>query len=211
MHSSRRVPPAHKDEKTYEQIEQANGAEVVFRGEGFFCRSRHERCFELFPVAKEFVMNLRPEPDMIQMPGHLRGPGYGSAIECQQDVAGMYRGVASRRIGRYMSRLYAMIRINPSYPVVHLLVAGSLVEIQEGKNHRRQRSERQHHRPETDPQVLLHDCKEIGMQIPESGSKRISTVWKINLLPTPTSSIAYVTDVQKDPVSSSFWEGRYSF
>ena len=73
MDSSWRVPAAHKNEKAYEQKQQANSAEVILCGERFFCWSGYERCFKLFPVAQEFIGNLRPEPGMIQPSSHLSG------------------------------------------------------------------------------------------------------------------------------------------
>src|SRR5450755_1280306 len=49
-----------------------------------------------------------------------------------------------------------MVGVQPRHPIVHQLKFAALLEINVGENHRRQRSQRQYHRPETYSQVLFH-------------------------------------------------------
>src|SRR5450432_1233421 len=50
-----------------------------------------------------------------------------------------------------------MVSVQPRHPIVHQFKFAALLEIDVGENHRRQRSQRQYHRPETYPQVLFHN------------------------------------------------------
>src|ERR1700719_5078517 len=59
-----------------------------------------------------------------------------------------------------------VICIQPGNAIVHQLKFASLLEIQEGKDHRRQRSQRQHDRPKTYAQILLHTAARQGYTYP---------------------------------------------
>src|SRR3984893_12740731 len=59
-----------------------------------------------------------------------------------------------------------VICIQPGNAIVHQLKFASLLKIQEGKDHRRQRSQRQHDRPQTYPQILLHATARQGYTCP---------------------------------------------
>ena len=57
-----------------------------------------------------------------------------------------------------------MVRIEPSHSVVYDLKSGALVEINQGKDHRSQRGQRQYDRPQARSQVLPH--KSTGPDYP---------------------------------------------
>ncbi len=71
-----------------------------------------------------------------------------------------------------------MVRVEPGHTVVDHLKAAALVEVNQGKNDRSQRGQRQHDRPKANSEVLPHDSTRQGYPPPhETKCNLMSILW----------------------------------
>src|SRR4029077_9389177 len=152
-------PAADENEHPDEEIEQPNDPQIVFGCERLFAGGRKEPCFAFLTTARQLIAHLGPEPGTVQPPGNFRGSGDRGAIDSKQEVARTNPRSSRGRIGRYSAGLNTVVGVQPGYSVVYDFKAGSLVEVNQGKNHRRQRGERQYDRPKANSEVLPHKSK----------------------------------------------------
>src|ERR1700680_3024213 len=87
MHRARRVPAAHENEHTNEEIEQTDKPAVIFNGRGFFRGRGSDGSFELPAVADQFVAHLRPQTGMPQAASDLHLGSDGDAVYGDQQIA----------------------------------------------------------------------------------------------------------------------------
>ncbi len=139
MNGSRRVPPSYENEYADKKINQANDAQIIFRGDRLFGGRDHYRRFKRVAVSRKFISQLAPEACAPYSLGDVQRSGNPLSTYFEQQVA-LPNACASRRpIGANLPSLYSMIGIAPGYCVVRGLKAGALVKIQNGEDHRRQR------------------------------------------------------------------------
>ncbi len=84
-------------------------------------------------------MYLGPEPCTLQPASHFRSSPDRGAVERQQEIPRANPCASCWRIRGNLAGLNAVVGIEPSYSIVYHFKAGALVEVNQGKNHRRQR------------------------------------------------------------------------
>src|SRR5438132_5385957 len=212
VHGARSVPPADENEQTDEQIKQANDAQIIFRGQGLFGRRREQGGLEFLTVAGKPVVNLAPKSCTIQPPGNFCSPCDSGAVDGQQDIARTDPGSSCRRIRRNPAGLNPMVGIQPSNTVVYHFKPAALIEVNERKNDRSQRGQRQHDRPKARSEVLPHKSTGQDCTPPEETKcNPMSIVWSPFIRGTPLYSTGYCSGRAGYPASSCFWKDKYSF
>src|SRR6266403_2072062 len=137
MNGTRRVPAAHENEKSDEEVQKADEAAVIFDGIGFFRWSGDDGSFKLAAIARQFVADLSPKPGVPEAAGDLHLRVNGNVVNGDQEVAGANTGLRGGGIGRQLPGLDAGCGVQPSYPVIGGLKTLALDKVQPGKNHRR--------------------------------------------------------------------------
>src|SRR5882672_7030258 len=137
MNGTRRVPAAHENEKSDEEVQKADEATVIFDGIGFFRRGGDDRSFKLAAIARQFVADLSPKPGVPEAAGDLHLRVNGNVVNGDQEVAGANTGLGGGGIGSQFPSLSAGGSVEPGYPVIWGLKGLALHEVQPGKDHRR--------------------------------------------------------------------------
>src|SRR5258707_15068414 len=61
MNGSRRVPPSYENEYSDKKINQANDAQIIFRGDRLFGGGGHYRRFKKIALSRKFLSQPAPE------------------------------------------------------------------------------------------------------------------------------------------------------
>src|ERR1700751_6117682 len=139
MNGARRVPPSYENKYTDKKIDQANDAQIIFRGDRLFGGCDHYRRFKRVAFSRNFIAQLAPEACTPHSLGHVERSGNPLSPDFEQQVALPNARASRRSIGANLPSLHSMIGIAPGYCVIRGLKAGALVEIQNCEDHRRQR------------------------------------------------------------------------
>ena len=156
MNRSRRAPPAHENEKPDEEVEQRSDAQIILNRRRIGLRGGDYRGFKRPAIAPHLVTDLGPRPRTEQYPGHIRRAMNRDAADGLHIVALPNSRFRSRGVGYYMPGHHALRRLHPRDAVIGKNVAGTLLEIQDGKNDRRKREKREHDRPKPHLKAIVH-------------------------------------------------------
>ena len=144
MNRPRRVPSAHENEKPDEEIQQRGDAQVILNRGGIFLRSGDQRDFKRLAVAADSVAELPSKGPrgnsswVTSVARWISAPRTDSTI-----IALLDSSPVGRRAGSHVPGHYALGGIHPRDAVIGDDKSRTLLEVQNGKNHRRQREQRQ--------------------------------------------------------------------
>ena len=139
MHRLRRIPAARKNEKTDEEVEQRGQPQVIFNLEGVVLRRSNQRHFKGFAPAANLIFHLCPRTGAKDQLRDVHGAMDGSGANRFDVVALLDSSPVAGCAGRHMPGHDPGRGVDPGYSVIGNDVAGALLEIQDSKNHRRDR------------------------------------------------------------------------
>ena len=146
MQGVRGFPPLEQNEQTNAQVEHADEFQKTAQGKGVGLRDGDYGGGDGFPVPAEFIGELRAGLRAEQLLGDVGFLPYRLAVDAEQSVARADAGQVARRVLPNNAGKHALLRIQlPVNPVVGTHVAGALLEIDAGEDHRRQRDQEKNH------------------------------------------------------------------
>ena len=167
MHGARRVPPARKNEKADEEIEQAHNAQIIFNRGGPLGRLDDKLGFKLFAAALDPVMGQRPQSDSPQALGDIDRAMDRRIVNCENAVVGPQAGVGGGRVWRDMPGNDPGLPVDPRHPIIGRREHGPLLKIDDAKDNGCKGGQSEDGCAQPDPKIVVDwSAHRLSLQSP---------------------------------------------
>src|SRR5271154_5244169 len=156
MNGARSVPTFGEDKKPDEEIQQRSKAKIIFNRGRIILRCGDQRYVKRFTAAPDAILHFCPWAGAKQQLGNVHGAMDGRRVKCFDIIALLESCAVGRSSGSHVPGHHDAARVHPGYAVIGNDETRALLEVQNGKDPRRQRQKCQDNCTQPYSKIVVH-------------------------------------------------------